>query len=210
MPSFVIETWGRVAVLTVVLVVAYAWLVAVLRVSGTRTLAKLNAFDFVVTIALGSTLATVVLSRDVPLIEALTAMLGLVVLQYVVARASRRWNGFDAAVKSQPTALLVDGRLRPQAMAKCRVRADEVAAAVRKEGIGSFTAVACVILETDGTFSVLEHDPVGTVRSGVEGLEEIDDAAAGVDEPDGRGGDGDGIPRPPRQASGHSDGQVNP
>jgi len=34
----------------------------VLRVSGKRTLAKLNAFDFVVTVALGSTLATILLN----------------------------------------------------------------------------------------------------------------------------------------------------
>ena len=40
---------------------AYLLLIAILRVSGKRTLAKMNAFDFVVTVALGSTLATVLL-----------------------------------------------------------------------------------------------------------------------------------------------------
>jgi uncharacterized membrane protein YcaP (DUF421 family) len=36
-----------------------------LRLSGKRTLAKLNAFDFVVTIAIGSTLATILLNTTV-------------------------------------------------------------------------------------------------------------------------------------------------
>jgi uncharacterized membrane protein YcaP (DUF421 family) len=40
-----------------------------LRVSGKRTLAKMNAFDLVVTVALGSTLATILLSADVSLAE---------------------------------------------------------------------------------------------------------------------------------------------
>ena len=50
-------------------VAAYAALVIFLRISGKRTLSKMNAFDLVVTVALGSTLATVVLSKDVALAE---------------------------------------------------------------------------------------------------------------------------------------------
>jgi hypothetical protein len=48
--------WGRLAGLLLVAAVSYVGVVAVLRLSGKCTLAKLNAFDFVVTIALGSTL----------------------------------------------------------------------------------------------------------------------------------------------------------
>jgi hypothetical protein len=44
---------------------AYVTLVVALRLSGKRTLAKLNAFDLVVTVALGSALATVVLDPGV-------------------------------------------------------------------------------------------------------------------------------------------------
>ena len=47
----------------------YPALIAILRLSGKRTLAKLNAFDLTVTVALGSTLATIPLSRDVALLE---------------------------------------------------------------------------------------------------------------------------------------------
>ncbi len=66
--------YDTIAGLTRILVVtplAYIWLIAVLRVTGKRTLAQLNAFDFVVTVALGSTLATVVLNRSVAWSEVL-------------------------------------------------------------------------------------------------------------------------------------------
>jgi uncharacterized membrane protein YcaP (DUF421 family) len=169
-PEVWFETWGRLGALGLALVAAYGWLVLVLRVSGKRTLAKLNAFDFVVTIALGSTLSTVIVSRDVPLAEGMLALLGLVALQYVAARSSRRWSWFDTLVKSKPTALLVDGRLREDAMADNRIRADEVAAAVRKEGYASFDQVACIVLETDGTFSVLDDLGDRTALDGVVGL----------------------------------------
>ena len=40
----------------------YVALVALLCTSGNRTLSTMNAFDFVVTVALGSTLATILLT----------------------------------------------------------------------------------------------------------------------------------------------------
>jgi hypothetical protein len=43
----------------VVGIAAYLVLIAVVRICGKRTLSKFNAFDFVVTVSLGSTLATV-------------------------------------------------------------------------------------------------------------------------------------------------------
>lgn len=46
----------------------------VLRVSGERTLAKLNAFDFLVTVALVSTLATILLSSTVLFTEGALAL----------------------------------------------------------------------------------------------------------------------------------------
>ena len=63
------DTWSGLLRIIVVGTLAYAALVVLLRVWGKRTLSRMNAFDFVVTVALGSTLATVLLSRNVALLE---------------------------------------------------------------------------------------------------------------------------------------------
>ncbi len=55
---------------------AYVTLVLVLRSSGKRTLAEPNAFDPVVTVALGSTLATIPASSDVSWSEGARAAAG--------------------------------------------------------------------------------------------------------------------------------------
>ncbi len=68
----------------VVSLVAYLCLVVLLRVSGKRTLSKMNAFDFVVTIALGSTLATILLNKDTSLAEGVMALGLLVGLQFLI------------------------------------------------------------------------------------------------------------------------------
>jgi uncharacterized membrane protein YcaP (DUF421 family) len=165
--------WARLGGLAVVAVLAYLWLVVVLRVTGKRTLAKLNAFDFVVTVALGSTLSSVIVSRDLPLVEGLTALAALVALQFVVAWSIRRWELVDHLAKARPTALLLDGRVRPEAMVRNRIRADEVAAALRKEGVGEFEGVDAVVLETDGTLSVVVDAGGGSALEGVVGAEHL-------------------------------------
>ena len=77
------DSWSELGRILVVTPLAYGALVAVLRLSGARTLSKLNAFDLVVTVALGSTLATVLLNSDVSLSEGVLALVVLVALQFV-------------------------------------------------------------------------------------------------------------------------------
>lgn len=67
------DSWSDIERTLVVGVLAYLGLVFFLRVSGKRTLSKMDAFDFVITTALGSTLAQVVLSKDVALLKGLLA-----------------------------------------------------------------------------------------------------------------------------------------
>ena len=154
------DGWYGLLRVVVVGPLAYALLVLVLRVSGKRTLAKLNAFDLIVTVALGSTLATVLLSKSVPLAEGVLGFVTLAALQYAVAWLSVRSPRFSDVVKSEPTLLLRDGRFLREAMRRQRVTEVEVVAALRNHGVGAAEKVAAVVLETDGTFSIIKGDAV--------------------------------------------------
>lgn len=133
---------------------AYGALVLALRLTGKRTLSKLNAFDLVVTVALGSTLATVLLSKDVPLAEGVTAFLVLIILQYAVTWTSVRSRRVRNWVKAEPRLLFRDGAFLDGAMREERVTRDEVLAAIRQQGHAAPDSVHSVILETDGSMSV--------------------------------------------------------
>jgi uncharacterized membrane protein YcaP (DUF421 family) len=149
------DSWFGLLRVVVVGTLAYASLVALLRVSGKRTLAKMNAFDLVVTVALGSTLATVLLSKSVALVEGMLAFILLVSLQYAIAWLSVRSERFQDLVKSQPKLLLYQGRPLSEALRAERVTTEELQAAVRAQGVVSLDELGAVVLETDGTFSVL-------------------------------------------------------
>lgn len=138
-------------------VLAYIVLIVILRISGKRTLSKMNAFDFVVTVALGSTLATILLNKDVALAEGALALGLLVALQYVVAWLSVRSDRISGLIKSEPAMVLYRGEFLRESMRRERVNAAEVLQAVRAEGLAGLGDVEAVVLETDGSFSVIPH-----------------------------------------------------
>lgn len=147
--------WQGLARVAASTVLAYIGLLVFLRISGKRTLSKLNAFDFVVTVALGSTLSSVALSKNVPLAEGLLCLAMLILLQYVVAWAQIHSDRFQRLVKSQPTLLVYRGKLQHDAMRAERVTEAEVKAAVRSSGGSDLSSTFAVVLETDGTLSCI-------------------------------------------------------
>lgn len=138
-------------------VLAYVAVVVMLRISGNRTLSKMNAFDFLVTIALGSTLSSIIISKDVALAEGILALALLIGLQYIVTWLSVRSSLVHQLVKSEPALVLYQGNMLPDAMRRARVTSAEILAAVRESGNASQEQIAAVVLETDGTFSVVSQ-----------------------------------------------------
>lgn len=57
MSEFILTDMRGLVRILMVGIGGYAALIGVLRLSGKRTLSKMNAFDLIVTVALGSTLA---------------------------------------------------------------------------------------------------------------------------------------------------------
>ena len=149
------DNWFGLLRVLIITPLAYLALISLLRVSGKRTLSKMNAFDFVVTVALGSTFATIILSSDVALIEGVLAFFMLIASQFVITWLSVRSEAVKQFVKSEPSLLFHNGDFLTRVMKRERVTEEEVLAAVREQGKGSLEAVGAVVLETDGTFSIL-------------------------------------------------------
>jgi uncharacterized membrane protein YcaP (DUF421 family) len=149
------QSWASLARTVLAGVTAYLALIVMLRLSGKRTLAKMHAFDLVVTIALGSTLASIITSDRLPLVNGLLALALLIVLQYAVAWGNVRWPAVRRMVKSEPTLLLYHGAMLEQALRRSRVTRDEVLAALRGAGVPRLADAGAVVLEPDGSFSVI-------------------------------------------------------
>lgn len=134
---------------------AYLAIIVLLRISGKRTLSKWNSFDFVVTIALGSILATLLLSENTSLLQGTLGVGLLVFLQYIITWVSVRSNIVQKLLKAEPSLLLYQGQFQSSVMKRERVAKGEVLAAIRSSGIAAIEEVEAVVLETDGSFSVI-------------------------------------------------------
>ena len=137
---------------------AYALLVLFLRVGGKRTLAKLNAFDFVVTVAIGSILANILTGTSLTLAQGVAALAFLVVMQTLISWASVKWDGVQGLFRACPRFLLRDGKIDEAALAAERVTRGDLLQVIRDGGFARIEDVGAVVLEADGTFNILSAD----------------------------------------------------
>jgi uncharacterized membrane protein YcaP (DUF421 family) len=158
MEGMFFNSWFALSRTLIAGTIAYIGLIAFLRVSGKRTLSKMNAFDLVVTVAFGSTLATITLSRDVAVAEGLLAMALLIALQFAITWSSVRWRWVRRTVTGEPSLLFHRGQYLDAALRRARVTTEEVRAAIRGAGYTGLDEVEAVVFETDGSFSVLRQN----------------------------------------------------
>jgi len=135
------------------------WVVLLVRANGLRSFSKMTNFDFVTTIAIGSLLAGASQATGWPtFVQPLAAILGLFVLQRVVARLRGASRAFETAVQNEPVVLMLDGEIIEEALAKTRVARGDVTAKLREANVLDLSEVRAVVLETTGDISVLHGD----------------------------------------------------
>ncbi|QJX46250.1 DUF421 domain-containing protein [Hymenobacter taeanensis] len=171
MEQIFFTSWTSILRTIIIAVAAYAGLILMLRGSGKRTLSKMNAFDFIVTVALGSTLATVLLTKSVALADGLLAFALLIGLQYLLTWLSVRYKAVDELIKGQPALLVYQGQLLHTAMKAERVTEGEIMASLREHGLSNLMQVEAVVLETEGSLSVIK-------KSSDEPVEVLGDVSA--------------------------------
>lgn len=150
------DTLARALILSVI---GVAWVILTVRVVGLRAFSKMTAFDFVITVAIGSLLAGAAQATGwsgfVQASLAITALLGA---QFVVARLRRSSEGFRAVVHNTPVLLMRDGAILQDALDATRVTESDVIAKLREANVLDRRAVRAVVLETTGDISVLHGE----------------------------------------------------
>lgn len=124
-----------------------------IRISGLRSLSKMSAFDFAVTVALGSILGSTVAS-SVPVSDGAVAIASLLGAQWLIAQVRRRRWG-SRLVDNEPALLMRHGEFIDDALARTRVTRDDVLAKLRAANVARLEDIDAVVLETTGDITVL-------------------------------------------------------
>lgn len=134
---------------------AYVALIAMVRINGLRTFSKMSSFDFAVTVAVGSILASTVVSKNPPLLQGLTAIAALIFFQSIISRFRTTSDTFENWTDNCPVLLMDGPDILTQNLEKCRVTRSDLRAKLREANVLHYGQVKAVVLETTGEISVL-------------------------------------------------------
>lgn len=152
---FLFSSWSSIARVFVVGAPIYLALLLILQVVGKHALAKSNAYGLVITTALGSTLASAVLTKQVTLIDGVLAIGLLLGLQYLVSTLVTRHGWASRWFTAKPSLVVWEGRILCDELQKERLTVSDVLSAVRQSGFSSVEDVGAVVLEANGALSVI-------------------------------------------------------
>jgi uncharacterized membrane protein YcaP (DUF421 family) len=158
-------SWQSILNTIVAAVVGYFAVLALLRVSRKRTLSRKTAFDMIVPFVLGPILASTILIPEVALPRGIIAF-GLIILLHTgVAHLTSRSERVRRLVEREPTLLFRKGEFLDAAMQHEDVSRRQITNAIRSSGIGDMRQVEAVVLEADGSYSVLAQPAEGGMSS---------------------------------------------
>jgi len=139
--------------------VAILALFILLRFISNRTIAPMNTFDWLVNVALGSTLAGIVNGNS--LVRGLLGLATMLAFQWLTSFLGSQWHGkLSCYLSSPPLIIAFRGRMLEKVMQSHRVSHDDFFTALRQQGILSVSQVECVIIEANGAFSIYTKSSV--------------------------------------------------
>jgi hypothetical protein len=138
-------------------------------------LAKMSAYDLIVSITLGALVASIPFLDKLSLTDGLAAIVTLVVLQELIRWAQARSHRVRAMLAEHPRIVVWNGKLLDERLQRWNLTGREVRAAIRKQGIAHVEEVQAVVLENDGEWSVIRRGKDSDRGSAFENLDVPDE-----------------------------------
>ena len=170
MKEIFFKDWHAVKDIALCSLFAFLTVFILVRLSGKRTLAKLNAFDFIVTVTLGSTLSSMILFK-VTIAEGTVALIIIVLMQYLMAWLSKSSKVLEKIINCNPSLLYYNGMFIEDAMKKEGITKEEIYAEIRLYRLERLDEVMAVVLELNGEISVIKKSSVKTGQSSLDDIE---------------------------------------
>ena len=157
-------TWiaaeGDAALMVVLSAVAlYALLILFTRLVGLRSFSKMSGFDFAITIAIGSVLASVTLWQKPTLWEGTVALGALFGLQFVVGNLRKRLPRVTGLIDNAPLLLMDGTTVLSENLRRANMTEADLRAKLREANVTQLEQVRAVVMESTGDVSVLHAPP---------------------------------------------------
>ena len=142
---------GRTTVVFIVLVIG-------LRLLGKRELGQMTIYDLVLLVIIGNAVQNAMVGNDTTLVGGVVAVAVLLALNRTLVALTARFRRLERVLVGEPVLLVSDGHFLEGPLKRYGVTHDQVFAALREHGVSVLSAVRIVVLEVDGTISVVPTD----------------------------------------------------
>lgn len=149
------------ALLAVLLGTVGIYLATVLftRLVGLRSFSKMSSFDFAMTVAIGSVIASTIVIDGVSLLKGTVALALLYGLQFLVGSLRERFETFAGVLDNRPILLMAGPEILHENLRKAQVTEGDLRAKLREANVLRLDRVHAVVFETTGDISVLHGEP---------------------------------------------------
>ncbi|UZH54181.1 DUF421 domain-containing protein [Salinimicrobium tongyeongense] len=149
--------WRAVIAILVNAVGIYIAIILFTRLAGKRSFSKMSSFDFAMTVAIGSMIASTVLSKNVSLASGILGLALIYGLQMSVA-FFRRYKGVGKVVDNSPLMLMDGKNILTKNLHRAKVTEGDLRSKLREANVLNLSQVRAVIFEATGDISVLHSD----------------------------------------------------
>ena len=160
-------------------IILYVAVLISLRVMGKGEIAEMNCFDLVITLLIAEVASTPMENNDIPLLNGIAALIGLVFMQTVISVISLKFRSISRFVSGKPSILINKGKIDYKILKKEKITIDELLEQLRIQGYFNIKYVQYALLETDGNLSVVpttnynstpsveyKHMPISLIQDG--------------------------------------------
>lgn len=151
MTNGLLEIIGRSAAIYLIVLLG-------LRLLGKRHVAQLSILDFVLILLISNAVQNAMVGNDSSLLGGIAAAAALLALNYVLTFVLQRFGKVEKLFEGTPILLVHDGRSIPEHLAREKITEEELERVIREHGFQSISDVRNVVLELDGTISVIGMD----------------------------------------------------
>lgn len=155
--DWVVDAPLNVLMVFVSALVIYAALLVCSRLAGLRSFSKLSGFDFPVTVAFGSLLATVIATQNPPIVQGVAALVALFSLQMFFAQLRLKFRWVEGLSTNTPRLIMIGNEILHDQMAKAKITQGDLLNKLRAANVLHRDQVLAVIAETTGDITVLHR-----------------------------------------------------
>ncbi len=151
-------TYSTVIVVFLSAIGIYIALIALTRLAGLRSFSKMSSFDFAVTIAIGTLVASSIIAPKTPILQGVAAIASIFILQMFVDYLRSRFPSMVKLLDNRPLLLMKNGEVLEENLKKARMSRPELRYKLREANVAQFANVKAMVLETTGDVSVIHGE----------------------------------------------------